>query len=422
MPERGRFRAGGLAAVLLASLWTFAPSGAARAQCPESGGQPIPEARDPVPRAQVVFRGHGLGHGLGMSQYGAQGAARLGCTAPEILTTYYPGTRVAGAAMPSKVTVQLIENARRAAVTRITGTIRWRNGGKLIHVQRSGTVKVRKIGATRAALVVRGVRVWTGTVAGNGLVAAQRRGIVRLGSPTDTYGKLPMVLRWDRIVFRVGSAGMDVDKVLLDNGHGRAMDKYLLGLAEVPPDWPTHALRAQVIAARTYALERADGLLPTVAHQNWNGYAYEALAGDRWRNAVWATSGRIVVDVFGQSIDAFYSSSMGGWTEDKVYSWGGSPILYLSPVNDSQWTRASDNPASTLAWTRGFTRQQVAGALGFQSVTRVFVYPRGDPRRVMGVRVTGIKARRQVTEWFTGDRIRIALGLPSPGFVVRNNP
>jgi SpoIID/LytB domain protein len=200
------------------------------------------------------------------------------------------------------------------------------------------------------------------------------------------------------------------------------MDKYLLGLAEVPPTWPTHALRAQVIAARTYAFRRAGGLLPTVAHQNWNGYAYEAAGGARWRNAVWATSGRIIVDVAGQPIDAFYSSSMAGWTEDKVFSWGGSPILYLRPVNDSQWTRASDNPASTLAWTRGFTRQQVAGALGFQSVTRVSVYPRGDPRRAMGVRVTGIKARRQVVEWFTGDRVRIALGLPSPGFVVRNNP
>jgi hypothetical protein len=422
VPERGRFRAGGLAVVLLASLWTFAPSGAVRAQCPAAGGQPIPEASDPEPRAQVVFRGHGLGHGLGMSQHGAQGAARLGCTAREILATYYQGTRVRGAGMPSKVTVQLIENARRAAVTRITGTVRWRNGGQLIHVQRSGTVKVRRIDATRAELRVGGVRVWAGRVAANGLVAAQRRGVVRLGSPTDTYGKLPMVLRWDRIVFRLDGARIDVDKVLLDNGHGRAMDKYLLGLAEVPPTWPTHALRAQVIAARTYAFRRAGGLLPTVAHQNWNGYAYEAVAGDRWRNAVWATSGRIIVDGAGQPIDAFYSSSMAGYTEDKVYAWGGSPISYLQPVDDSQWTRASDNPASTLSWTRGFTRQQVAGALGFQSVTRVFVYPRGDPRRAMGVRVTGITNGRRVVDWVTGDRVRIALGLPSPGFVVRNNP
>jgi hypothetical protein len=357
-----------------------------------------------------------------MSQYGAQGAARLGCTAREILATYYQGTRVRAGGMPSKVTVQLIENARRATVTRITGTVRWRNGGQLIHVQRSGTVRVRRIDATRAELRAGGVRLWAGRVSANGLVAAQRRGIVRLGSPTDTYGKLPMVLRWDRIVFRLDGAGLDVDKVLLDNGHGRAMDKYLLGLAEVPPTWPTHALRAQVIAARTYAFRRAGGLLPTVAHQNWNGYAYEAAAGARWRNAVWATSGRIIVDGGGQPIDAFYSSSMAGYTEDKVYPWGGAPISYLRAVDDSQWTRASDNPASTLSWTRGFTRQQVAGALGFQSVTRVFVYPRGDPRRAMGVRVAGIKARRQVVEWFTGDRVRTALGLPSPGFVVRNNP
>jgi hypothetical protein len=422
VPERGRFRAGGLAAVLLTSLWSLAPSGPVRAQCPAAGGQPIPAAPDPVPRAEVVFRGHGLGHGLGMSQYGAQGAARLGCTAREILATYYQGTRVRAAAMPSKVTVQLIENARRAAVTRITGTVRWRNGGQLVHVQRSGTVRVRRIGATRVVLRTGGVRVWAGRIAGNGLVAAHGRGVVRLGSPTDTYAKLPISLRWDRIVFRVDATGMDVDKVLLDNRHGRAMDKYLLGLAEVPASWPTHALRAQVIAARTFAFRRAAGLLPTVAHQNWNGYAHEAAAGDRWRNAVWATSGRIVVDGADRPIDALYSSSMGGWTEDKTYVWGGPPISYLRPVDDSQWTRASDNPATTLSWTRGFTRQHVAGALGFESVSRVFVYPRGDPRRAMGVRVTGVKARRQVTEWIPGFTVRLALGLPSPGFVVKNNP
>ena len=36
--------------------------------------------------------GHGYGHGIGMSQYGAQGAARQGVTYDTILSTYYPGT------------------------------------------------------------------------------------------------------------------------------------------------------------------------------------------------------------------------------------------------------------------------------------------------------------------------------------------
>ncbi len=47
----------------------------------------------PVPqRAWVVLRGHGWGHGHGMSQYGAGGAAEAGLTWREILDFYYPGT------------------------------------------------------------------------------------------------------------------------------------------------------------------------------------------------------------------------------------------------------------------------------------------------------------------------------------------
>jgi hypothetical protein len=114
---------------------------------------------------------------------------------------------------------------------------------------------------------------------------------------------------------------------------------------------------------------------------------------------------------------------MGGWTEDKVYSWGGSPVSYLRPVNDSRWERASDNPASRRAWTRGFTRQHVARALGFGRVTSLFTYPRGDPRRARGVRVVGFKDGQPVTEWLTGfNDVRTALGLLSPGFVIKNNP
>ncbi len=45
----------------------------------------------------VVISGGGWGHGVGMSQYGAQGAAQAyGCTAGEIISTYFPGTTIEG--------------------------------------------------------------------------------------------------------------------------------------------------------------------------------------------------------------------------------------------------------------------------------------------------------------------------------------
>ena len=39
--------------------------------------------------------GHGFGHGHGMSQYGANGAARKGLKHEDILSFYYPGTAIA---------------------------------------------------------------------------------------------------------------------------------------------------------------------------------------------------------------------------------------------------------------------------------------------------------------------------------------
>ena len=38
--------------------------------------------------------GGGLGHGIGMSQYGANGCAQDGMTMEQILQTYYPGTQL----------------------------------------------------------------------------------------------------------------------------------------------------------------------------------------------------------------------------------------------------------------------------------------------------------------------------------------
>jgi stage II sporulation protein D len=423
MPVPKRIRAGGVVAVftVLASLSWLDPSGSAAASCPSSAGRAIVDAPDPVPRAPIVFRGHGLGHGLGMSQYGAQGAARLGCSYRRILTTYYRGTHVTAATMPGTVTVRMTENARWATVASLTGSVRWRTGGRTVHVQRSGTVRVRWRSATTAALLSGGRRVWAGQVRNGLLRAIHRSGVVRLDADTDPYFKLPMRVRQDWIEFRINASGMDAVKVFEDNPGGLAMDKYLLGLAEVPSSWPRAALRAQVVAARTFAFKQGGAMLPTVAHQNWDGYDHEAAAGAVWRNAVFATSGRIIVDGSGRAIDALYSSSMAGFTEDKVYSWGGTAFSYLRPVNDARWTRASDIPASSRAWTVGFTRRHVARALGFRRVTSVFVFPRGDPRRLRGVRVIGRRGGRRVTVWMPGFDVRNALGLPSPGFVVKNN-
>ena len=43
---------------------------------------------------RILFTGHGLGHGVGMSQWGAVGMARKGKKFKEIIAYYLPGVEV----------------------------------------------------------------------------------------------------------------------------------------------------------------------------------------------------------------------------------------------------------------------------------------------------------------------------------------
>src|SRR5689334_20623180 len=61
--------------------------------------------------ALFVFTGHGWGHGVGMSQYGAYGYAQHGWTAQQILDHYYPGTTV-GKAPISTIRVLLADKKK----------------------------------------------------------------------------------------------------------------------------------------------------------------------------------------------------------------------------------------------------------------------------------------------------------------------
>src|SRR5688500_14474182 len=77
------------------------------AECPTSGGATVPEASA---TGEIVFKGHGWGHQMGMSQYGAQGAARLGCSAEQILERYYTDSAVTAAEMPSLIRLRMLDN------------------------------------------------------------------------------------------------------------------------------------------------------------------------------------------------------------------------------------------------------------------------------------------------------------------------
>ena len=102
-----------LAALVGATAASAANSGPAQTAQPTAAA-----ARYTAPAgsgALFLFSGHGWGHGVGMSQYGAYGFAQHGATYDQILAHYYPGTTL-GQAPRSTVRVLLAERRKKLAV------------------------------------------------------------------------------------------------------------------------------------------------------------------------------------------------------------------------------------------------------------------------------------------------------------------
>ncbi len=262
-----------------------------------------------------------------------------------------------------------------------------------------------------------------------GVLQLQQRGtIARVRSLAGSSLRTDLRMRWDDTEFSATSSGLTAEQVLRDDATGTAVQKYLWGLAEVPASWPAAALQAQAIAARTYLVA---GYAPatepstyrigtTTATQHYGGVKHEledAAAGGAWRAAVDATAGQVVNGADGAPIDAVFTSSHGGRSEDVRYVWGGPGVPYLRSVDDSRWDAASDNPFRS--WSVGLSQQEVARRFGFDTVTDVRVGAPGGPDRVAGVSVTGNRGGVVSVRTLTGYAVRTALGLRSPSFTLQ---
>ena len=204
-------------------------------------------------------------------------------------------------------------------------------------------------------------------------------------------------------------------------------EEYLYGLAEVPSSWPTPALQAQAIAARTYAFTKAAtsgqhrpvcncALFASSFDQVYAGWDKEAgLDGDRWVAAVDATAGEVVT-YQGQTIQAFYMSSSGGFTEDNENVWGGTPIPYLRGVCDpGDYTLANPNAVWDLSLPADRVTRRLG--LGIGPVTGFSDTVRGVSGRIVTTVVQGASGTAEVS----GSTLRSALDLPDDRVWVNAN-
>jgi SpoIID/LytB domain protein len=379
----------------------------------------------PTPAAaetEFIFRGGGWGHGLGMGQYGAKGAADAGRAFNQILNHFYPNTAVTRKGLPSSIRVGLEQDVSSVALNG-NGKFEFRiDGNPVVTANSGGAWTVRPTSSGAYELSGPGGR----TVGSAGKLLEVR---FREFNTILTVSGRRYTHEWLEIrSYRTSSY------VLRAVLHIKPIERYVYGIGEVPSSWPMEALKAQAVAARTYAVEKMLRLgvrsgcgchiLDDTRDQVYVGYEKEAgPSGSRWRSAVDATAGQVVV-YNDRPIQALYHSSSGGHTEHNENVFRGTPLPYLRGVSDP-WDGASPNHS----WTVRFDRQALGRKLATSSTTSVgdlhslvLPAPKGVSGRVTptrdggrgGVTITGSSGTKRVD----GERLRSVLGLRSTKFTV----
>ena len=193
-----------------------------------------------------------------------------------------------------------------------------------------------------------------------------------------------------------------------------ALEDYLYGVvpAEIGADVPMEAMKAQAIAARTYALKNrgkfaSDGfdLDDTTRSEGYDGWDGETHASDA---AVDATRG-LVLTWHGTLIDAPYSTDSGGMTACDP------TCPYLQAVRDAPTKNAPDYAANMKyhTWTQTFTPSQIQAALDRDPHTQVAQFDSlaldgfDASGRITTATVTGTDG---TTRTVTGTQLRRILG------------
>lgn len=386
---------------------------------------PVATAADPSAlRADGTFTvyGSGWGHGLGLSQWGSYGLAKKGWSAERILTYFYSGTSVVtDQSPPEDIRVELTSGRRQIRLTAEGGPVQlWAKqpgtGKALGTIPAGETWIVRAVdGAFEvydATGAMVGARAWGS--ASSDLFAtyadAGARVKVPEGGATYNRGTLEIDL--------TGCPSGCAVRLILQ----LPFEEYLLGIGEVPSSWPMQALRAQAVAARSFALYkiRKYGVQAACAcnvsdgsnDQVYMGWSKEGgTQGARWVKAVETTAGQIVT-YQGAVALTVYTASDGGHTEDLNVQWGTplSSFPYLAGVCDpGEYTPA--NPWTD--WSREFSVEAFTQALapytgpigtvqGFGKIVR------GVSGRIQDAVVLGSDGEATLS----GAEIRSALSLP----------
>lgn len=377
--------------------------------------------------ADGVFQlaGHGWGHGRGLSQWGAQGAATRGVTASTILTTYYPGTAPAVLAdVPVRVQVSAddntdvqVEPAAGLAVRDVATGGRWALPGG----PRRWRFVVDAAGLHVQADTAAGWALWTvgGRTTFSGPLVFEGPATVRLHLPDGTARGY----RGGMSAVRSGTASLETVNVV-------ALESYLYAVVprESPASFHPEALKAQAVAARSYTMYKKEHV---AAGAMWD--ICDTTSCQVYGGAVLYSGGTVT------SLEAASTTAAVDATRGAVRTYGGRPILAEFSSSNGGWSVASPtapylaaraDPWDVIAnplhdWTATLPAAALEARWPVGRLERLVVVRRdghGDwGGRVVTARLEGRSATGAATSVpVTGDDLRSAGGLRSTWWAVRS--
>jgi SpoIID/LytB domain protein len=385
----------------------------------------LPEA-SAAGTSDVVVVGHGYGHARGMGQWGAYGyAVDQGWRSERILDHYYVGTK-SGSVRSSSVTVRLTSMGT-AIGGWVTSEQDFEVGIKL--VKRGSSARIVAVpGGWRVYTSINGCRggndINTGIQSNAGILSAAMR-IHTMADPGQDVTKLLTLCSSGRKYRGDLLAGMDragatyLANVLPTDSYLRSVvpRESFASWGDARGGLGTEALKAQAVAARSYALADrrwSDNRNPPLANTcdttqcqsypgAWDATSHVRVEDSRTDRAVAGTTGQVRVNATGAVVSTEFSTSTGGWTVAGVVDQGDS----RAPQHT--WTTRLDGTAIAKRYQVGtFSRLRVVGQNGI-----------GDGGgRVLQVRVEGSAGVKDIK----GEAFRSAFGLKSDYFFFVDQP
>ncbi len=357
-----------------------------------------------------TFTGRGWGHGIGLSQYGSKGYAEKGWKYDAILKHYYQGATLGSLASEPTVRVAIDKDA----AARASWTLRTNQRNGYVE-QPSGTVEFVMLKGKAYRFAASGSNVTIVDVATGSLVKT-------LPSPVRVYeydgGFVEVVdasgpLGWTNLAYR-GVIRLKPSGSSIAAYSDVGMEDYVRCVAprETPASWHTEALKAQTVAARSYAYVsiRSTGdfdVFCTARSQVYNAYG-KVTGGvvvrhgsDHLYDAPLAATRNQVMKSGSTVIQTFFFSTSGGHTENIENVWfSATPRSYYRGVVDS-YEYAAGSPYHV--WpekTTAYTATKLRSELLEQNTNGSYKYfaPSEVPASIVDVVMTKRGVSGRVTE------------------------